>query len=205
MIVNRVGYSGTTLPAHELIGFDTGLVTALDSYVTRSVSIVDGTCDDLGIFIDQSVNVVVEVQDPADPGVIYYTVHPNITVDVGNISSPLQTWAWGQTAYLGLFYKNDIQLLSVEGVSNRGTSQVSKRRWNKLFLRLNNSAIPLVEGQYPKDRTPATPMGSGEPFITGDVDIIDMGSGEGDLVIIQDKPLISEITGLFGKVKSTEI
>ncbi len=203
MIVNRVGFPGTQKPGHELLGFETGLKPSLDSFAVRSIDPVTLTCSDIDELTDQSVNVVVERLDPIDL-TFSYTVHPNVTVIAG-VSSPLEDWAAGHTAYLGLFYNNDCQLLSLEGVSQRGTSQVTKRRWNKVFARLNDSPVPLIEGIPAKDRTPATPMGIGEPLITGDTEIVDLGSGEGDLKITQDKPIITEITGIFGKVVATEV
>ncbi len=203
MIVNRVGFPGTQKPGHEVLGFETGLVPAMDSFAIRSIDPVTLTCSDIDELTDQSVNVIVERQDPVDSS-FSYTTHPNVTVIAG-VSSPFEAWAGGHTAYLGLFYNNDCQLLSLEGVSQRGTSQVTKRRWNKVFARLNNSPVPIIEGIAAKDRTPATPMGIGEPLITGDTEIVDLGSGEGDLNITQDKPIITEITGIFGKVVSEEV
>jgi len=35
--------------------------------------------------------------------------------------------------------------------------------------------------------------------------VVDLGSGEGDITISQNKPLITEVAGLFGKVTSSEI
>ncbi len=204
MIVNRVGFVNTANVAYEVLAFNSGLIATLDACKLTGVDEVTGIATGLDHLDDQTVNVVVERQDPVAPFGIGYTVHPSVLITAGD-SEPLEEWAFGSSAYFGHFFENDIQLLSLEGVSNRGTSQVSKRRWNKVFLRLNNSAIPLVEGQFPKDRTPSSPMGVGEPFITGDVDVVDLGSGEGDLFITQDKPLRTEITAIFGKVTSTEV
>jgi len=203
MIVNRVGFPGTQKPGHEVLGFETGLKPAVDSFSIRSIDPVTLTVSDIDELTDQSVNVVVERLDPITL-TFSYTVHPNVTVIAG-VSSPFESWAAGSTAFLGLFYNNDCQLLSLEGVSQRGTAQVTKRRWNKVFARLNDSPVPLIEGIPAKDRTPATPMGIGEPLITGDTEIVDLGSGEGDLKITQDKPIITEITGIFGKVVATEV
>jgi len=203
MIVNRVGFPGTQKPGHEVLGFESGLKPSLDSYAIRSIDPITLTCSDIDELTDQSVNVVVERLDLTTLE-FSYTVHPNVTVIAG-VSSPLESWAAGHTAYLGLFYNNDCQLLSLEGVSQRGTSQSSKRRWNKVFARLNDSPVPIIEGIAAKDRTPAAPMGVGEPLITGDTEIVDLGSGEGDLEITQDKPIITEITGIFGKVVSEEV
>ena len=203
MVVNRVGYPGTLRPFHEVLGFETNIKPAVDAFVTRQIDPVTLTCPDIDHLTDQSINAIVERTDP-DDGTLSFTVHPNVTAIAG-ISSPFELWAAGQTAYLGLFYDNDWQLLSREGVSQRGTSQVSKRRWNKVFARLNDSPVPIIEGIAARDRTPAAPMGTGEPFITGDTDMVDLGSGEGDLKITQDKPLITEVSAIFGKIISEEV
>lgn len=204
MVINRVGFSGTQRPFHEVVGFKQGSKVAMDAFAVRIVGIADGVISDIDHLTDQDVDIVIETIEPTT-GVVSYTVHNRSVAIVAGASQPLDTWAWGGTAYVGHFYDNDFQLLSLEGVSNRGTSQTSKRRWNKVFLRLNDSAIPLVEGIPTKDRTPGTPMGRGEPFMTGDVEIVDLGSGEGDIIVTQDKPLITEVTGIFGKVAGREI
>lgn len=208
MIVNRIGFAGTQNPGHELLAFDPGTASraAMDSRAVRTPYDVflDGNLrvDDIDELSDQSCSVLVEGVDAE--GNATWTVHPNVTVIAG-VSSPLEDWVAGQVVHIGLGYDNEIQLLSLEGVSNRGTSQSSKRRWNKVYCRLNDSPVPLIEGVYAKDRTPSSPMGQGEPLITGDTEIVDLGSGEGDLLIIQDRLITTEITGIFGKVQSSQV
>jgi len=203
MIINRVGMPNVGRPFHELLGFETGLRPALDQFIVSVVDPVTLTASGTLFMDSYSINAIVEVVDPVT-GDISYVVHPNVTA-VLDESSVFEPWAAGQTVFLGLFYDNDWQLLSREGVSQRGTSQVSKRRWNKVFARLNDSPVPIIEGIAARDRTPSTPMGTGEPFITGDTDMIDLGSGEGDLKITQDKPLITEVSAIFGKIISEEV
>lgn len=209
MVVNRVGYAGSQNLQHELLSFDpdSGIRAALDNYATRTAYDVFANgeirVDDIDELTDQSISVIVEGVDSA--GNATWTVHPNVTAVVGN-SSPLESWVQaGDTVHVGLAYENEIQLLSLEGVSNRGTSQSSKRRWNKVYARMNDSPVPLIEGVYAKDRTPSSPMGQGEPFTSNDTEIVDLGSGEGDLLITQDRKLTTEIVGIFGKVGSSEI
>lgn len=202
MLINRIGFSGTTKVGHELLGFDTGLKAALDSYAVR-IPNENRQLTDIDELTGQICSVIIEQFDTAT-GKLYWTVHPPVLVTIG-VSAALEEWAIGGTCYIGLFYENDFQLLSLEGVNPRGTSQTMKRRWHKVFARLNNSPVPLIEGVAAKDRTPATPMGLGEPFLTGDTEIVDLGSGEGDLFFTQDKPLITEVTGIFGRVSSAEV
>lgn len=203
LTINRVGFPGTLLPVHEQLSFDRDSVVALDSYVYTSISEA-GTISDIDHLTDQQVTVVVEQQDD-DSGDPYWTIHPDTVSVVAGVASGFQDWALGARAYIGLPFDNAFQLLPVEGVSNRGTSQVSKRRWNQIYLRLNNSAVPLVEGEPPRDRTPTTPMGRGEPIVSDDVEYSELGSGKGDLLVVQDKPLITEVVAIFGKVAAREV
>jgi hypothetical protein len=207
MIVNRTGFSGTTLPGHEVLAFDEpgAAPVSLDSWAVRPIDPGTGRISDIGFLDNQSINCIVERVDPTD-GSVTYTVHPNIT-SIAGVSSPFEGWAVqaGNTAHVGLFFDNNFKLLPREGASNRGTSQVSKMRWNNIVLRVSDSALPLVEGEYTKDRTPSTAMGTGEPIITGDVEYSELGTGKGDIEIIQDKPLVAEIDTIFGKLASGEI
>jgi hypothetical protein len=187
----------------EELTFNSDNRQALDSFVFRGVG-AGGIIGQLEHLNGQECRVVIESIDP-NSGDLFYAVQVDTFTPVAGVIQLTDPSTFGQKAYVGLSYDNSFQLLSLEGVSNRGTSQVSKRRWNKVFLRLNDSAIPLVEGVPTKDRTPATPMGLGEPFITGDVEIVDLGSGEGDIIITQDKPLMSEVVAVFGKVISAEV
>jgi hypothetical protein len=202
LTINRVGFPGTLLPVHEQLSFDRDSVVALDSYVYDAISDT-GTVSNIDHLTDQPVVAVVEEQD--DAGNPYWTIHPNTITVVAGVASGFQEWSWGSRVYIGLQFDNAFQLLPVEGVGNRGTAQVTKRRWTQIYLRINNSAIPLVEGEPPKDRTPATPMGRGEPIISDDVAYSELGSGKGDLLITQDKPLVTEVVAIFGKVAAREV
>ena len=207
MVVNRVGFVNTDYPQHELLTFESrsGLQHALDSFVTKVIDPATNVLSGLDIFDDQTVDCIIMRDDPSTAE-RSYTVHPPLSV-VAGVSSELETWALQDVcvAFVGHFYDNQIKLLPREGVSNRGTSQVSKIRWNKIVLRLSDSAVPLVEGEYPKDRTPATAMGTGEEIVTGDVEYSELGTGKGDIEVTQDRPLITEVDAIFGKVTSGEI
>ncbi len=210
MVINRVGFAGTQRPGHEKLSLDNLNLPpiSMDSWASRPIDPVTGTVSDLDFLTDQSVNCIIEHSIVGQNQEITrtYTVHPNITVIAG-VSSVLENFARvsGNVAHVGLFFSSNFKLLPVEGVSNLGTAQVSKRRWNKVHLRLNNSIAPLVNGEAPKDRTPATPMGTGEDFITADTEYSELGTDQGELTITQDRPLTTEVLALFGKIISKEV
>jgi len=187
----------------EELPFNSGCRHALDSWVFEDVGSA-GVITGLDHLDGQECHVVVQSVDP-NTGTTYWAVQNGVFTPVAGSITLTNPSSFNQQAYVGLIYDNSWQVLDLEGTSVRGTSQSSKRRWNKVFLRLADSAIPLVEGVPTKDRTPSTPMGLGEPFKTGDVEVVDLGSGAGDIVISQDKPLISEVSAIFGKVTSTEV
>lgn len=204
LTINRVGFPGTLLPVHELMSFDRDSVIAVDSWALRNISAA-GIISDIDHLTDQDISIIVQQQDETT-GELFFTVHTSPVSVVAGVSTPLDEWAWGSLAYVGLKYDNEFRLLPVEGVANRGTAQVTKRRWNQIYLRLNRSAVPLVDGEPPKDRTPSTPMGRGEPIISDDVTYSELGSdNKGRLSITQDKPLITEVVAIFGKVSAREV
>jgi len=100
------------------------------------------------------------------------------------------------------------QLLPLEGGNPRGTSQASKKKWLRCALRLNDSALPKVNGVLvAPDRSPSTPMDTAEPRYTGDV-VAEPGGGwdtRGQLTITQDLPFRTEILAIFGSVRVNEV
>ncbi|KKK73304.1 hypothetical protein LCGC14_2895180, partial [marine sediment metagenome] len=186
----------------EELTFNSGDRHAIDSWVFKDIG-TTGIITGLDHLNDQLVSIVIQAIDPASGDSSHFIVADR-TVESGSITLA-ESAAFGQKAYVGLKYTNSFQLLSRDGVSQMGTSQSTTRRWHKMFLRLDDSAIPLVEGQPAKDRSPATPMGLGERFISGDTEVVNLGTGEGDLIISQNKPLISEVVAVFGKLTAKEI
>jgi hypothetical protein len=89
------------------------------------------------------------------------------------------------------------------GVGNqRGVTLGTKRRWNKVYARLLDSALPTINGQLPEDRTPALVMGVAETLRAGlqDPVITDLGYNDGVLTVVQDKPYPTHVLSLFGEV-----
>ena len=75
------------------------------------------------------------------------------------------------------------------------------RRWNKLYIRLLDSALPKVNGQLPSDRTPTTEMNIAETLRMGlrDYVMTGLGQGDGSVEIYQDRPYPTQVIGLFGE------
>jgi hypothetical protein len=130
-------------------------------------------------------------------------VQPATTVSGGTIAySSAST-----TIVVGLFGTHTFTTLKHEGGSKVGTVQGSKQRPVKLSLRLNDSALPLVNGvRCGADRTPATPMDTMEGRVTLDATVRVLGWEDGAAVTIsQDVPIRTEVLAVYGIVATREV
>ena len=109
----------------------------------------------------------------------------------------------GTTAVVGLPFRARGKTLPP---NVQGASQRAKRRWVKLHMRLNNSALPLINGRRLPDRSPSTPQDTREPLRTGDFGAESSDwEGRGQVLIEQDLPLPTEIVALFGALAVSEV
>ena len=120
------------------------------------------------------------------------------TVANGEITLP-QDYT-GLTYAVGIPYVGLMQ--TFENPDNfRGTALGAKRRWNTLFTRILNSALPKVYGQLAADRTPKIPMGTSENVRAGlqDIEQNVSGYGNGSITVVQDRPYPTQVLAFFGK------
>lgn len=131
-------------------------------------------------------------------------LHPPRKVVNGRIQ--LESWAVGEVIG-GFGYEAKLKTLKTEGGNAGGTSQGTARRWNRVFGRLDQSAIPVFNGYRPQ------PLKSDIPeilrsleidrdldaLVTGDYDIRSDGFDDGVVEITQDLPLRTHIAAVFGK------
>jgi len=85
--------------------------------------------------------------------------------------------------------------------TKEGSAMVWKKRWNKIVLRVFDSAIPRVNGQLLPVMYPTTPMGFGQPSIQqADLTYRNLDWDDtGRIYITQDQPMRTQILGIFGE------
>lgn len=128
-------------------------------------------------------------------------IEPDKVVTGGSIT----TEADGNAA-VGLQYTGTLKTLRPEGGNPAGSSQLSSMDFYEVNLRLNDSAVPAVDGQRPPLRDPQTPMNTPTPLTTGDSETYQLNVGsKGQLTITQELPLRTEITAIYGKLGSDVI
>lgn len=105
----------------------------------------------------------------------------------------------GSLLTVGLPYTGTVTTLPTEGGNPAGTAAGQKRRRPKITLRLNESAMPLVNGQRAAERHPATNLDEPEAPRTGDVSVWDVGWDDSGVVTIEmDLPSRTEVLAIFG-------
>lgn len=97
----------------------------------------------------------------------------------------------GKTAIVGLAFRASAQTLPRE-------VKTGKARDAKVGVLLADSALPLLNGKRPPDRTPATPQDQAEARRSGRVHVANLGwSDDGVVTLEQDLPFRTEVLALF--------
>jgi hypothetical protein len=87
--------------------------------------------------------------------------------------------------------------------NSAGTNLGASQRWAHIYVKLVDSALPLVNGQRPAARSPSTPMGDPEELRTGDYDVQGLGWDlDGTITVVQDIPKKTQLIALYGIYQS---
>ena len=105
------------------------------------------------------------------------------------------------SATVGLPFRAVALTLPFEGGNPGGSSQGVMKGRDRIFTRLYNSALPLVNGyRVADDRTPAVPMNTPEALRTGDALLANLGVDRyAKILLEQDLPAATKVSGLFGR------
>ena len=126
------------------------------------------------------------------------SVHPDIQVDASGNATLSYT---GADVYVGLAVKGKIKTLPLSLLTQPNATTGFRKRWNKIQVRVFESAMPTVNGDTPPSRTPTTPMNAPQPVFTGDIAVSDLGwSTEATITVEQNAPLPLTVLGIFGEL-----
>jgi hypothetical protein len=122
-------------------------------------------------------------------------VHPPLVVVGGQITINYDA----TDIYAGIQIKSKIITLPPD-VPN-GSIRSWKKRWNKVWALVNQSNAPIINGIRPPDRTPATPMNTAEPPVTGHFKTVNLGWDDFGLITIEeDLPVPMNILAIYGEM-----
>ena len=123
--------------------------------------------------------------------------HPDITLDANGDGT--LDFA-GVRIAVGLKYNSLMRTLPMVASTKTGSGYSMAKRWNRLFLRVLDSALPLVNGQRQPDRTPATLMDVTEPDRDRDIETRLLGWDQfAQIEVSQDLPRGLTVLALYGE------
>lgn len=106
----------------------------------------------------------------------------------------------------GLKFTARIRTVPVDMLTQDESRTSFLKSWNKIFIRMLNSARPLINGVRPPVRNELTPMGEAEPLRTEDLEVSNLGWDlYASITIEQDLPLKLEVSGVFGELDQENI
>ena len=125
-------------------------------------------------------------------------VHPDVIPVDGSV---VLDWE-GTEIRIGLPYRSVLQTLPlVQTQKNVGSTFTHMKRYNRLYVSLQNSANPLINGERQPTRHPSTPMDTVEPVETHITRVAELGYSRDAIVTIeQDLPLACTVITLAGEL-----
>ena len=160
--------------------------TQLDSHIT----ITNDPATDVITGLDHLEGY--EVQILADGA-----VHPNRTVVSGSITLQLEA----EEVIVGLQFIPSVVTLTPEVGNKLYSSQPAIKAYNKIYVNCRDSNAPLINGIRPPDRTPGTPMDTGEPAITTIYTVNPFGNSKSiSISVSQDLPVPLTILSIYAEM-----
>jgi hypothetical protein len=106
---------------------------------------------------------------------------------------------------VGLEYDSKVKTLPPEVQLQSGTSQGRKKKWNKIYARLYQSAGCSINGETVPVRKASDPMGVGTGLFTGDFPISCIGWDEyGQVTVEQNYPRPMNLLAIFGDLNVSD-
>lgn len=132
-------------------------------------------------------------------------VHPDRTVSGGSITLQSQTDLDAHIT-VGLKFVPRIKTLPFDQGAPAGSGAGWQKRWNKVYIRVLSSTLPLINGERAPDRSPSTPMNTPESPSTAEILKVNLGqSRHAEVTIEQDLPHNLVVLGVFGELSQSKL
>ena len=186
-------------------GLDDPTQFFLERFVAESVprDFLDSFATQLNSPPSTAITGIVHLKNQTVSVSVDGATHPDIDLDA-NGDGTLDFD--GARITVGLKYKSLMRTLPMVASAKTGAGVSMSKRWNRLFLRVLNSALPLVNGQRQPDRTPATLMDVTEPDRTKDIETRLLGWDQfAQIEVSQDLPRALTVLALFGEFNQESV
>lgn len=127
--------------------------------------------------------------------------HPDRLVENGQITLQFT----GAEIGVGLKFTPRLVTLPFDKGAPAGSGASWQKRWNKIFIRVLDSALPLINGERAPDRSPQTLMNTPEQQKTQEIMKVNLGFDKhAEVIIEQDLPKKLTVLGIFGELNQSK-
>ena len=145
-----------------------------------------------------AITGVVHLADQLVQVTVDNATHPDVQLD-SNGDGTLDFA--GTRIVIGQKYLSRLKTLPEDPGAQSGSAMGMKKRYNRIFTRLLDSALPIINGERQPDRTPSTPMDETEPDRSQDVETRQLGWDQfAQITVEQDLPRDLIVVGIFGEL-----
>ena len=164
----------------------------MDEYVERGYADPTDTVDRLDHLEGDTIQVVGD-------GNLY----PNAVVSGGEITIDGPD---ASNFVVGLILPRLVETMLVDDIRGGQSTAASKKGWNRIYVRVFASILPLINGVRPPDRTPSSLMDAREPNRSQDVIVHNVGwDFEGTIKVEQNLPFNLVVTGIYGELSEESL
>lgn len=144
-----------------------------------------------------TVNGLAHLEGRVVQVVVDGAVQPDRTVVSGSITLATA----GAIARVGLGYTRRSETLPLDGGAQTGSGIGYTKRYVKIYVRVNESLPPIINGVRPPTRNPSTPMGLAESPESTDFEVVGLGYSRSATVTVEETaPVPLTVVALFGEV-----
>lgn len=165
----------------------------LDSWADNEIEADSITVNGLGHLEGKTVQVLVNE-----------ATHPDRVVSGGAIS--VQGGVEGDVVIAGLQFIPSLTTLPMNQITNSGGSESHVKRWNKVYVRVLASTMPLINGERAPERFASTLMNEPQPVVSEEILKINLGYGRDQSITVeQDLPRSLVVLGVFGELSQSNL
>jgi len=162
------------------------------------------------VFMDSFVEMYSETKTKVFTGLTHLA---GDTVDVvadGAVHPPVEVLSDGSITLqweanhivVGLNFTSKITTLPFRMSAGTGPTVGDTKHWNRIYVDLMDSALPIINGDRPPTRYPLTPMDTSEGTVSDLTEVRNLGTDKnGQITVEQDLPLPTNIRGIYGEMR----
>jgi len=126
----------------------------------------------------------------------------NYTLEVESDAVEGVVTATGSDLIIGQPYHARLKTMEPVVGNPTGPSMGNKKRWGELYVKVYESAMPLVNGDRPSDYSQPDPRAGMELLRDGRFKVNDLGWKDGSITVEQDLPHQTQVVGLYGDMST---